>query len=76
MIFENSLKESFEGSTSSISDTSNGVLKIETIKGQTIVTDAPTEENPNYKLIESVGDKEKNKINIRRHIWSQKFWLK
>ena len=64
MIFENSLKESFEGSEPSISDTSNGVALIETIKGQTIVTDAPTEENPNYKLIESVGDKEKNKISL------------
>lgn len=64
MIFENSLKENFEGSTSSISDTSNGVALIETIKGQTIVTDAPTETNPNVKTIESVGDKENNKISI------------
>ena len=67
MIFENSLKESFEGSDPSISDASNGVLKIETIKGKTIVTDAPTEENPNYKLIESVGDKENNKISVLSH---------
>ena len=67
MIFENSLKESFEGSTSSISDTSNGVAVIETIKGQTIVTDAPTEENPNLKTIESVGDKEGGKISILTH---------
>lgn len=67
MIFENSLKENFEGSDPSISDTSNGVAVIETIKGQTIVTDAPTEENPNYKLIESVGDKENNKISILTH---------
>ena len=67
MIFENSLKERFEGSDPSISDTSNGVAVIETIKGQTIVTDAPTEENPNYKLIESVGDKESNKISILSH---------
>lgn len=67
MLFENSLKESFEGSTSSISDTSNGVAVIETIKGQTIVTDAPSEENPNYKNIESVGDKENNKISILSH---------
>ena len=57
MIFENSLKENFEGSDPSISDTSNGVALIETIKGQTIVKDAPSEENPNYKIIESVGDK-------------------
>ena len=67
MIFENSLKERFEGSESSISDTSNGVVKIQTIKGQTIVTDAPTETNPNYKNIESVGDKEDNKISILTH---------
>ena len=64
MIFENSLKENFEGSDNSISDTSNGVALIETIKGQTIVTDAPTETNPNYKNIESIGEKENNKISI------------
>lgn len=67
MLFENSLKENFEGSYSSISDTSNGVAVIETIKGQTIVTDAPSEENPNFKNIESVGDKENNKISILSH---------
>ena len=67
MIFENSLKENFEGSDPSISDTSNGVAVIETIKGQTTVTDAPTETNPNYKNIESTGEKEGNKISILSH---------
>ena len=69
MIFENSLKENFEGSTSSISDTSNGVVRFETIKGQTfhnLINGSPYYTSANTSLFHWELSKNNTEITIKR----------
>lgn len=55
-------------------DTTKAPIKNILIEGKTVVTDAPTETNTNYKIIESVGESEGNKliVNVLKDVWFDK----